>query len=198
MNPWDQRYDRDDFFYGVEPNDFLVAQAPRLKPGSAVLCLAEGEGRNACYLAGLGHQVTAIDSSLVGLTKLDRLAENRGLRVETVCADLADCELEPRGWDAIVAIWCHLPVPLRQQVHRQSVAALRPGGLFILEAYAPEQLQFGTGGPPTRDLLMALPTVQQELAGLDWRVAQALEREVQEGTGHHGRSAVIQLVGQRP
>lgn len=198
MDAWDQRYLREDYFYGVEPNRFLEEQAPRLRPGSQVLCLAEGEGRNACFLAGLGHEVTAIDSSPVGLEKLDRLAEQRGVSVESICADLDDCELEAASWDAIVAIWCHLPLKLRQSVHRQAAAALRPGGLFILEAYAPEQLQFGTGGPPTLDLLMDLATVQAELPGLEWLVAQAIERDVQEGVGHHGPSAVIQLVGRRP
>jgi hypothetical protein len=52
---WDQRYGTaDGFVFGTAPNDFLRAVADRIPPGP-VLCLAEGEGRNAVFLAGRGH-----------------------------------------------------------------------------------------------------------------------------------------------
>lgn len=38
---WDERYDKDSFHYGVDPNDFLRANTSRIKPGR-ILCLAEG------------------------------------------------------------------------------------------------------------------------------------------------------------
>jgi hypothetical protein len=44
MNPWDTRYDTDEFYYGTEPNDFLKASASLIAPGGEVLCLAEGKG----------------------------------------------------------------------------------------------------------------------------------------------------------
>ncbi len=50
MNLWDQRYREHDFAYGQEANDFLQQQAGLIPPG-AVLCLAEGDGRNAVFLA---------------------------------------------------------------------------------------------------------------------------------------------------
>ena len=58
---WDARYAAEGFLFGTEPADFLVAQAPHVPPGSKVLCVADGEGRNSVYLAGLGHTVTAFD-----------------------------------------------------------------------------------------------------------------------------------------
>ncbi len=51
---WDQRYDQHDYFYGTEPNDFLRAMAVQLPTGGRLLCLAEGEGRNAVWLAAQG------------------------------------------------------------------------------------------------------------------------------------------------
>jgi SAM-dependent methyltransferase len=144
---WNQRYAEASFAYGMEPNDFLRQQAPDLEAGRA-LCLAEGEGRNAVYLASLGHAVIAQDLSDVGLGKARQLAAERGLSIETLCCDLAEYTPEPESADLVVAIWMHLPPALRAEVHRKAVMTLRPGGHLILEAYTPRQLALGTGGPP--------------------------------------------------
>jgi hypothetical protein len=101
-------------------------------------------------------------------------------------------------WDAIVAIFAHLDPTLRAQVHRAVVNALRPGGLLILEAYRPEQLNFGTGGPPTAELMMTREDLIQEFAGLDILMLNETVRSVIEGVGHTGQGAVVQLVAQKP
>ncbi len=196
---WDERYSQPGFSYGTEPNDFLVATAARyLPPNGEVLCLAEGEGRNAVFLAGLGFHVTGVDGSSVGLTKAQALASERGLHIHTVVADLADFDLGVERWDGIVSIWCHLPSALRARVHRSVVAALRPGGALLLEAYTPKQLELKTGGPPTLDMLMTLPALREELSGLELLVGEEKLREVREGAYHAGKSAVVQVVARRP
>ena len=197
MVSWDDRYSGDGFFYGTEPNDFLVGQAHRLPAGGQVLCLAEGEGRNAVWLAGRGYDVTAVDQSAVGLAKAGRLAASRGLALHTVQADLAQWTLPPGAWDAIVSIWCHLPGALRAKVHRAVVAGLRPGGVFLLEAYTPDQLRYGTGGPKDVDLLPTLAQLREELQGVQFEFAIERERDVREGGGHAGPSAVVQVVARR-
>jgi hypothetical protein len=85
---WDQRYSAEGYVYGTEPNGFLVAKADLL-PAGAILCLGEGEGRNAVWLATQGYEVTAVDASGVGLHKARGLAAERGVRITTVHADLA-------------------------------------------------------------------------------------------------------------
>ena len=195
QNPWDERYSASDYFYGKEPNDFLREQIKRLPAGGKVLCLAEGEGRNAVYLAREGFQVTAVDGSRVGLQKLEALAKDSGVSVKTVCADLADFTIEPQAWDAIIAIWCHLPSTLRRKVHAASVQALRKGGAFLLEAYRPEQLKYGTGGPKDPDFLMNLEILRPELTGLRLEVEIEKDREIHEGKGHQGPSSVVQVMG---
>ncbi|MGA7277862.1 MAG: class I SAM-dependent methyltransferase [Desulfocapsaceae bacterium] len=192
---WDQRYREPGFAYGTEPNDFLVASLPLFKPGSGVLCLAEGEGRNGVYLAQHGHQVTAVDSSAVGLEKAQQLCRSRGVSLKTVQADLASFMIPPDGYDAIVSIFCHLPGPLRKDLHRRVQDGLRPGGLFLLEGYAKGQLERGTGGPQNKELLLDLEDVKNELAGLHLARATELEREIHEGSYHNGIGAVIQIVG---
>ena len=198
MNPWDERYRAAGYYYGAEPNDFLREHCGEIPRGGDVLCLAEGEGRNAVFLGAQGYAVMAVDQSAVGLRKAERLAALRGVRITTIQADLAEYRIEPDRWDGIVSIWCHLPRPLRTEVHRQVVAGLKPGGVLLLESYTPEQLRYGTGGPPTADRMVTLKELRLDLDGLEFIHAIERERVVTEGSGHTGLSAVVQLVARRP
>jgi len=194
---WDERYASDEYAYGTEPNDFLAEVASAL-PLGRILCLAEGEGRNAVHLATLGYQVTAVDASAVGLAKAQQLAQQRGVAITTVVADLADFTIEAGQWDGIVSIFCHLPPDLRRQVHRSVVEGLRPGGVLVLEAYTPKQLDYNTGGPPVAEMTMTLEQLQSELEGLAFCNARETVRPVIEGRYHHGDGAVVQLVAEKP
>lgn len=194
---WDDRYREPGFAYGVEPNDFLVSVAP-LFPKGRILSLAEGEGRNAVYLAGLGHDVTAVDASLVGLQKAQELAARKGVAITTLHADLAEFEIGESQWDGIVACYCHLPSAIRLQVHAAVVRGLKPGGRFVLEGFSKDQLAYDTGGPKSLDMLMSVDELKQELTGLDFLRAVQLEREVVEGTKHTGRASVVQVLAAKP
>lgn len=193
---WNHRYGLPGWAYGTEPNDFLREVAPTL--AGPVLCLGEGEGRNAVFLAQRGLEVTAIDLSPRALEKAQQLASERGVRITTQEADLSDFPLGEGQWGAIVSIWCHLPPWLRQRVHREVVRALCPGGRFVLEAYTPEQLALDTGGPRSLDLLYAPADLRKDLQGLVLDQFEVREREVNEGEWHRGRSAVVQVVARRP
>ena len=194
---WDQRYSGQAYAYGTEPNAFLVAMAPRL-PTGRVLCLGEGEGRNAVWLAGQGYDVTAVDASGVGLEKARRLAAERGATITTVHSDLAEYDIEPGNWDGIVSVFCHLPPQPRADVHRMCVAGLCSGGVMLLEAYTPGQLVHGTGGPPTVELMMDSEILRKEFAGLEFLDLQECEREIHEGAFHNGLGAVVQMVVRKP
>lgn len=198
MNPafWDNRYATPEFVFGTEPNDFL-RQCADLIPAGPVLCLGEGEGRNAVFLAGRGHAVTAVDQSATGLAKARRLAAERGFTLDTAVADLSDYPIQSGAWAAIVSIFLHLPPELRAQVLARAAAGLQPGGVLILEAYTPAQLAFGTGGPKDVELLPTLAGLRAELAGLDLVIARECERDVIEGAGHSGRAAVVQVLARR-
>jgi len=193
---WDKRYGGEDYAYGTEPNDFLREQAGSL-PVGGTLCLGEGEGRNAVFLAGLGHEITALDASIVGLQKAQKLASERGVKIDTIHVDLAKYELAANRWDVITSVYCHLPPPLRKKVHGQIAQSLRPGGVFILEAFTPRQLEFKTGGPPVVEMMMDLETLRHELTGLEFEIGEETVREVHEGPHHNGTSAVVQLVARK-
>lgn len=193
---WDERYAQPGFAYGTEPNEFLAAAAGWI-PVGPVLSLGEGEGRNAAYLAALGHRVVAVDQSEVGLAKARRLAADRGLTIETVCADLEGYRIEPRAWAGIVSIFCHLPRRVRAALYPAVVRGLRPGGILVLEAYTPKQVGRGTGGPQDPDMTVSLGGLIDELAGLEFVHARELDREVREGAYHTGVASVVQVVGLR-
>lgn len=193
---WDERYSAEGFAFGTSPNDFLAEMADRI-PVGRVLCLCEGEGRNGVYLAQQGHQVHAVDYSCVGLAKAQELATERGVALATHLMDITQYEIEPDSWDGIVSIFCHLSRPLRALVHRAVVAGLRPGGVYILEAYTPRQLEMGTGGPSSVEYLMTLSDLTQELNGLELDLGQEIERDVTEGRHHGGRAAVVQVIARK-
>ena len=197
MSLWNERYSAEEYVFGTEPNYFLVEAARNIPPGR-VLCLGEGEGRNAVHLAGLGHDVLAVDAAMVGLAKANKLARSRGVTLRTRFADLGRFPIEPGSWDLIVSIFCHMPSEVRAGLHQRVAAGLKPGGLFILEAYTPRQLEFGTGGPPVAELMMTLAALREELAGLQFLHAVELDRNVLEGSLHTGRGAVVQVVARKP
>jgi SAM-dependent methyltransferase len=194
---WNERYDTDDYQFGTKPNDFLVEKTNELPVGET-LCLADGEGRNGVYLAKLGHRVTGIDLSSKGQAKARKLAESENVQMKLIEANLVEYDLGDASWDCIVSIFFHLPSKIRRVVHGKVATALKPGGVLILEAYTPAQLEFGTGGPPIADALMTLDALESDFPGLQFEYAVEKEREVIEGNLHSGQASVVQLLARKP
>ena len=194
---WNERYSSDGFVYGTEPNDLLLEQFTRIPAGGKVLCLAEGEGRNAVFLAEQGYRVTAVDISHVGLNKAKTLAESKGLQIETVVADLSDFDFGINRYEGIVSIFAHVPQSIRQQIHAKIHTAIKDNGVFILEAYTEKQLLTdGVGGPPAaaRELFMSSDSLPSELIRMNVEMNTELERMLNEGELHVGNSHVVQLI----
>jgi SAM-dependent methyltransferase len=198
MNFWDQQFAADGFKYGTQPNAFLVSQANRLAAGSHILVPGDGEGRNSVWLAGQGHRVVAMDASRVGLEKAQKLAQERGMRIETILADLTNWEPEPSTFDALVLTFVHLPAEWRANAHQCLARALRPGGWLILEAFHPRQLGNTSGGPKQVDMLYSLDDLRLDFAGLLTETeGQECEVILDEGPGHQGLAQVTRYVGKR-
>jgi SAM-dependent methyltransferase len=193
---WEQRYGIEAYLFGTEPNEFLRSSLPDLPIGT-VLCLAEGEGRNAVFLAENGYDVHSVDLTDAGVAKTLRLAESRRVKVDAVIGDLAEFDIGADRWDLIVSIFAHMAPAARRQLHRRVVVALKPAGVFLLEAYTPQQVGRGTGGPSTPETTMTLEALREELAGLEFVHAEELDREVIEGPGHTGSGAVVQVIARK-
>jgi SAM-dependent methyltransferase len=193
---WDERYSIEEYAYGTKPNEFLEQNFNHIPKGK-VLSLAEGEGRNAVFLAKQGYSVTAVDASIVGLGKARKLAEASGVVVEFIHADLADYDLGENRWDGIVSIFCPLPSSLRKQLYKRVEAGLKRNGVFLLEAYTPDQLKHGTGGGNSVDVMQSKESLSLELPGLKFKHLIELEREVIEGVYHTGIGAVVQAIASK-
>jgi 2-polyprenyl-3-methyl-5-hydroxy-6-metoxy-1,4-benzoquinol methylase len=194
---WEQRYNVDTYISGTEANEFVRANVSQL-PAGVALCLAEGEGRNAVFLAESGWEVHSVDLTEAGVAKTRRLAEQRGVQVQAAVGDLAVYDIGTNQWDLVVSIFAHMPPTVRRDLHRRVVAALKPAGMLLLEAYTPGQIGRGTGGPATAEMTMTLDALREELDGLEFIHAEELERDIVEGAGHTGTGAVVQVIARKP
>ena len=198
---WSGRY-RDageDYLFGTAPNRFLARQAHRLRPGWTALSVADGEGRNSVWLAGEGLAVTAIELSSVGLHKARRLAGSRHVTVEFVQADLMAWDWPVAAFDVVAAIFVQFVAPPQRPAFFAALAgALKPGGLLLLQGYTPKQVEYRTGGPSAVENLYTEELLREAFAGLEILELRAHEEHIEEGSGHKGHSALIDLVARRP
>lgn len=192
---WDKRYAPSEYIFGKTPNAFLSAERARFQPGMKVLDIACGEGRNSVWLAEIGCEVTGIDLSPLALNKARMLAEERKVRVSYHEADLLHWAWPLDAYDAVISIFIQFAAPEgRETLFRNMAAALKPGGLLFLQGFTPAQLQYASGGPKevshlyTGDMLRAL------LAPLRILHLQEHEADLNEGSKHVGRAALVDLI----
>ncbi|MES2342147.1 MAG: class I SAM-dependent methyltransferase [Pseudomonadota bacterium] len=198
-NVWDRRYAQAGYVFGVEPNAFLASQSARLIPGGRALAVADGEGRNGVWLAQNGLSVLSIDNSPVAQAKARRLADERGVTLTFEQADLETWSWPEEAFDLVVAIFIQFAPPdLRDRIFANLRRALKPGGLLLLEGYRPEQIAYGTGGPPIAENLYTEPMLRSAFADMEILELRAYDAPIHEGTGHDGMSALIDLVARKP
>ena len=194
---WDERFGAEEYAYGTQANAFLVSQKHLLKPGMHVLAVADGEGRNGVWLAEQGMRVDSVDYSIKGLEKSAALAEARSVTVNTILADLTIWDWPRDEYDLVIAIFIHFPPEHRAAMHKAMMAALKPGGLLILEAYHKDQLKFGTGGPPVEEMLYTMEQLEQDFADYECLKLEHVQTHIHEGQYHHGESSVLRAVFRR-
>ncbi len=198
---WSARY-RDageDYLFGTAPNKFLATQAERFGVGMSVLSVADGEGRNAVWLAEQGCQVSATEISPVALEKAAKLAKGRHVEVDWLQADILNWEWPLEAYDAVVGIFVQFATPAERPRQIGGMKqAVKPGGLLFLQGYTPKQLEFRTGGPSAVENLYTEAMLRELFA--DWEIVSLREHEdtIEEGTAHIGRSALIDLVARKP
>lgn len=196
---WDERFSEQDYLFGTAPNACLAAQKKLLPLSGTALALADGEGRNGVWLAQQGLSVTSVDFSPVALEKARRLAAARRVALATVQADLAEWTWPAAQVDVVAAIFIQFAGPtLRDAIFRGIRRALKPGGILVLQGYRPEQLRYGTGGPPCAENMYTAQMLREVFAGFDILHLEEHDSEVNEGGGHRGMSALVDLVARRP
>ena len=198
---WSTRY-RDageEYVFGTPPNRFLAAQSALLASGSNALSVADGEGRNAVWLAEQGLQVMATEISAVALEKARKLAAGRHVEVDFVLADAVAWDYPEAAFDFVVGIFIQFADPAqRARMFAGMARALRPGGHLIVQGYAPKQLEYRTGGPSAVENLYTADLLRTAFPDLEIVHLQEYEDVLDEGVGHKGQSALVGLVARKP
>ncbi|MCD6040706.1 MAG: putative methyltransferase [Burkholderiales bacterium] len=198
LRRWNERFGAEEYIFGTAPNAFLASKAPLLRPGGRALCVADGEGRNSVWLAQQRLQVSAFDFSAVAVEKARRLARDRGVEVRYELASVYDWRWPEGAFDVVAAIFVQFADPaMRGFMFERMSAALKPGGLLLLEGYTPGQLKYATGGPKNVEQLYTESMLRQAFAALEILELKAYEAELDEGSRHMGMSAVIDLVARK-
>lgn len=193
---WDQRFSgASDYLFGRKPNSFLAREAHRFAPHGEVLCVADGEGRNSVWLAQQGVHVTAFDISPVGVSKANRLAEEAHAHVHYHLSDINTWSWEPEIFDGVAAIFVQFATPPERRAMFEGIAkTLRAGGRLFLVGYTPKQLEYKTGGPSEVEQLYTEAMLRNELMGLTIEHLRVYDEALDEGAGHSGPSALIEVV----
>ena len=198
---WDARYEPEPYAYGEAANAFLIAQAPRLKPGMRALVPGDGEGRNGVWLAHQGLVVDTLDLSAHGVAKARRLAAARGVNVNAAQADALSWAWPRETYDVVALIYFHFAASERRFIHSRALAALKPGGLLILEAFRPEQLAAraagARGGPRDAHLLYSVADLSADFAGQEILELAEAVAVLEEGALHVGASEIVRAVVRR-
>lgn len=196
---WNVRFAADDYVFGKTPNLFLTKQAHLLPTGSNILSVADGEGRNGVWLATQGHHVTAVDIAETGLAKARRLAEEYGVDIDLRQIDLASWTWPTDCFDAVIAIFIQFADPdFRTRIFTGMQQATKPGGLILLQGYRPEQITYGTGGPSVSENLYTETMLREAFSGWTIEHLRSHDSVIEEGAGHKGMSALIDLIARKP
>lgn len=192
---WNNKFSQADYFYGLNPNKFLASQINLLKNHKKLLCLGEGEGRNAIFFAKNGFEVSAIDASNLGLQKLQNRAIEENLNIKTICMDLNDWEVTKK-YDVIVASYLHMYKNEREKLFQKIEDSLNPNGYFIAEFFSTKQLSYKSGGPKDLDLLYTIEDFSNHFNLCKKNITREIVT-LDEGIGHQGEACVIRVVVQK-
>jgi len=196
---WNERFDKKEFIFGKEPNEYLVEQASRyLKPSSSVLCIADGEGRNGVWLARHGMRVTGFDVSDIALSKANQFAADNKVNIQYSLCDTDGFDWQASSYDAVVGIFIQFADPeMRARIFKQVHRTLKPAGLFILQGYTPKQLEYKTGGPSLIEHLYTEEMIRELSQDFEILELQCYEKRLSEGPRHTGMSALLGMVAKK-
>lgn len=196
---WNARYTGTEYAYGTAPNVFLQEQLSSFPIGK-LLFPCDGEGRNGVFAATLGHTVHAFDISEEGQRKALQLAQERNVTLHYQVSDFSAVQYPENHFDGIGMIYAHLPESIRREAHAQLLHWLKPGGTLWLEGFSTAHTAFQAvnphaGGPKEPSMLYTEEQLRSDFAGLNIHHLQSCEIDLHEGPYHHGRAAVIRLMG---
>ena len=196
---WNERFNKDEFIFGKEPNVYLAKQASQfLSPGMQTLCIADGEGRNSVWLAKQGMRVLGFDVSDIAITKAKQFAAENLVRVDYSLSNTDEFNWQANTYDAVIAIFIQFADPeMRIRIFNQIEQSLKPGGILILQGYTPKQLEYKTGGPAAIDHLYTEEMIRTAMSHYEILDLCTYEKVLSEGARHSGMSALLGLTARK-
>lgn len=192
---WDTVYAAQHYVFGTAPNNFLASQQGLLKPGQRALAVADGEGRNGVWLAEQGLDVLSVEYAQLAVDKAQKLAQERGVTLAFEVADVLTWDWPQQTYDVVAAIFIQFVGPEdRARLFEHIQAALKPGGLLILQGYTPQQIVYQTGGPSAVENLYTSALLREAFSAMEIVHLAEHESVIAEGTKHCGLSALIDMV----
>ncbi len=189
---WNEKFAKDGYLYGTNPNEFLASKLNLFKKDSKLLCLGEGEGRNAIFFAKNAFKVKALDASNIGLEKLQKRAKEQNLDINTLCIDLNHWQSDEK-YDVIVASYLHMYKNEREELFLKIENSLNTKGYFIAEFFSQNQLAYNSGGPKDTELLYTKEDFENNFNSCIKQISEEIVF-LDEGIGHQGEASVIRVV----
>jgi len=191
---WNQRYSEIEYAYGQKPNDFLKENYTKIPKGK-VLFPADGEGRNSVFLAQLGYEVAAFDSSEEGKIKAQKLAIKNNTVIDYQVGTVETLLYDKNSFEGLVLIFAHVPYTLRKEFHAKLATLLKPNGVIIFEAFSKKQLGFNSGGPKQLEMLFSEEDIRNEFPTIDFKLITTTIVDLDEGPYHQGKGSVFRFIG---
>lgn len=197
QNFWNQRYADEHYAYGTIPNAYLKEKAAELAAGT-ILLPAEGEGRNAVFLATQYWETYAFDQSVEGGNKALRLAAQNDVEISYTVSNVENIRYPEKKFDALALIFAHFPGENRRSYHRKLSSFLKPGGHLIIEGFSKEHATFQklnpkAGGPRDIAMLYDLEDLKEDFNDLEFIEAAEQKVVLAEGEFHQGEASVIRI-----
>lgn len=122
------------------PSSEIYEIAPIIRPQSKICELGAGEGRNSLYLALLGHEVVATDISEHAITKLNFLASELKVNVNSFTQDLKDYHQEDEV-DVLIAqtVFHFTTAEIWKDKLKQAKAKTKPGGIHCFTNFLDDE-----------------------------------------------------------
>lgn len=193
---WNEKFLRDGYLYGKDVNVFIASCAANFNKAEKVLCVGEGEGRNAIFLAKKGFDVLAIDASNIGLDKLKDLAQEENVSVQTLCTDLNEWT-SINKYGSIIASFFHIGSEEKISIFTKLEQALETKGFLVLEVFSKNQVNYSSGGPRDLDLLYSCDELENIFKDSIIHKLEEVITVLDEGKAHQGKASVIRLILQK-
>ena len=194
---WNERFSQEAYLYGKAPNQFIREINQKIHLKGDILAIAEGEGRNALYIAKEAVaaeepiKIEVWDYSDVALEKINQRKED--LPIETREVDLTEVIWPENRYDAAICVYGHFAKEMQEKVFQGLRQSVKSGGWIVGEVYSEEQIPYQSGGPRNQDYLYS-PSLFTKLFAEDFiRHLYVGEVMREEGALHRGICHVIQF-----